>query len=121
MLNGGRILYHLQRYMEDHTNTLLFVGYQASGTLGRRILDGEKEIKIFGQKYNVAANIYAIGSYSAHADSVQLLAWLEKIKGVSKIFLTHGEASQALAFARAVKSYLNIEPVIPQQGESYEL
>lgn len=121
MLNGGRILFHLQRYIEDSTNTLLFVGYQAVGTLGRRILNGERQIKIFGTKYNVGANIYTIGSYSAHADSVQLAGWLENISGIKKIFLTHGEANQALAFARTISSKLNIETVIPQQGEVYDL
>lgn len=121
MLNGGRILYHLQNYIDQPKNTLLIVGYQAAGTLGRRLLEGEKDIKIFGKKYKVGAKVLAIGSYSAHADSVQLLNWLGKISGVKRIFLTHGEAKEALAFARSISSKLNIESAIPQQGEEYEL
>lgn len=121
MMNGGRILYHLQDYIEDIKNTILIVGYQAMGTLGRQLLDGENEVKIFGRKYRVGANIRAIGSYSAHADSHQLLAWLSSIAGVKKVFLVHGENSQSLTFAKLVRENLKIDCEIPQQGEEYEL
>lgn len=121
MMNGGRILHHLQKYIEDPKNSILIVGYQAKGTLGRRLLDGEKEVKIFGKRYQVRSNVKAIGSYSAHADSVQLLSWLRAISGVKKIFLVHGEAQEALSFAKLVKDELNIVAEIPQQGEEYEL
>ncbi|MBI3283118.1 MBL fold metallo-hydrolase [Candidatus Curtissbacteria bacterium] len=121
MMNGGRILYHLENYIGDPKNTVLIVGYQAKGTLGRRLLDGEDEVRIFGKRYKVAANIRAIGSYSAHADSPQLLSWLSKISGVEKIFLVHGESDQSLAFAKLVKDRLSIECEIPQQGESFEI
>lgn len=121
MMNGGRILYHLQNYIEDTKNTLLIVGYQAPGTLGRFLLDGEPEVKIFGRKYRVGANIREIGSYSAHADRVQLLAWLSKAAGAKKVFLVHGENSESVSFAKLVRERLDIECEIPQQGESYEL
>ena len=119
MMNGGRILYHLQNYIGDPKNTVLIVGYQAKGTLGRRLFDGEDEVKIFGKKYQVGAHIRAISSYSAHADSPQLLSWLSGIAGVKKVFLVHGENIEALAFSKIVKDKLNIECLIPQQGESY--
>lgn len=121
MMNGGRILYHLQNYIEDPKNTVLVVGYQARGTLGRRLLDGAEEVKIFGKKYAVGANIRAIGSYSAHADSPQLLSWLSKISGVKKVFLVHGESDQSLAFSEMVKNKLSLVCEVPQQGETYEL
>lgn len=121
MLNGGRILYHLQNYIEDGKNTLLIVGFQATGTLGRRLLDGDKEIKIFGKKYKVGARILAIGSYSAHADAPQLVNWIESISDVKKLFLVHGEGNQASALAKSIKEKLNIEVQIPQQGEEYAL
>ncbi|MBI2327487.1 MBL fold metallo-hydrolase [Candidatus Curtissbacteria bacterium] len=121
MMNGGRILYHLQNYIGDANSTLLIVSYQSGGTLGRRLIDGEKVIKIFGKKYNVAANVVAIGSYSAHADAPQLLRWLSTISGVKKIFLVHGEGDQALAFGESVKEKMGVDVIIPQQGEMYEL
>lgn len=121
MMNGGRILYHLQDYIEDEKTTLLIVGYQAKGTLGRRILEGEHEIKIYGKKYTVRANIKAIGSYSAHADAPQLLSWLSSIGGVKKVFLVHGESEQAVVFAKKIDAELKIPVEMPQQGESFDL
>ncbi|HSX19467.1 MAG TPA: MBL fold metallo-hydrolase [Candidatus Saccharimonadales bacterium] len=121
MMNGGRILFHLQNYIEDPNNTLLIVGYQAQGTLGRRLLEGEEEIKIFGKSYQVGAKVMAIGSYSAHADAPQLLKWLQSIKNVKKVFLVHGESSQMMDLAKSVEEKLNLETAMPQQGEEYEL
>ena len=121
MLNGGRILFHLQKYIEDSKNTLLIVGYQSTGTLGRRLLEGEREIKIFGKKYSVGANVKAIGSYSAHADQPQLVDWISSIKDVEKVLLIHGEADQELALKKALALRMKAEVMIPQQGEGYEL
>lgn len=121
MMNGGRILFHLQNYIEDAKNTLLIVGYQAKGTLGRKLFDGEKEVKIYGKKYNVRARILAIGSYSAHADSVQLLDWVGSGKGLKKVFLVHGESEQSIAFSKAVFEKLHVDVQIPQYGETCEV
>lgn len=121
MVNGGRILHHLTNYIEDESSTLLFVGYVARGTLGRRIFDGDKNVRIFGKKYDVKLKIQAIGSYSAHADSNQLVAWLTNIKGVEKTFLVHGESDAAVALAASIKEKLKIECDIPQLGEEYNI
>ncbi len=121
MLNGGRILYHLANYISDPKNTLLIVGYQTKGTLGRQLLDGAKEIRIFGKKFHVGANVLAIGSYSAHADSQQLFSWLSKISGLKKVFLVHGEEGQSLAFSKMVEEKLKTETFIPRYGETYDL
>ena len=121
MMNGGRILYHAMDYLEDDKNTLLVIGYQVKGTLGRRLLDGEKEIKIHGRNLKVKAQIKAIGSYSAHADQPQIVSWLTKIDGVKKIFLNHGEIDQAQALKREIKSKLPIDVDIPQQEERVEI
>ena len=121
MMNGGRILYHLQRYIGNSNNTLLIVGYQAAGTLGRRLLDGEGKIKIFGKSYEVGARVTAIGSYSAHADGPQLISWLSNIHGTKKIFLVHGEGDQALSLTKAINEKMGIGAIMPQFGESYEL
>lgn len=121
MMNGGRILHHIKRYIENANNTLLIVGYQASGTLGRIIFDGAKEIRVFGETLKVRAKIKAIGSYSAHADLPQLLEWISKIGGLKKVFIVHGENEQSLTLARNLKDKLNLDSVVPQQGESYDL
>lgn len=121
MLNGGRILHHLTRYIEGSVNALLIVGYQAMGTLGRRLLEGEKRVRIFNKDYQVHARVLAIGSYSAHADSVQLLDWIGAVNGVQRVFLVHGDSEQAVGLALRVESELHLEAVIPQQGEVYEL
>lgn len=121
MMNGGRILHHLRRYIENTNCTLLIIGYQAQGTMGRKILDGEKIIKVFGENLTVKARIKAIGSYSAHADLPQLISWTSKIGGLKKVFIVHGESEQALTFSKNLKAKLNLDSIIPQQGESYNI
>ncbi|OGD98032.1 hypothetical protein A3A49_01895 [Candidatus Curtissbacteria bacterium RIFCSPLOWO2_01_FULL_38_11b] len=121
MMNGGRILFHIRNYISDPNNTLLIVGYQAKGTLGRRLFEEENEISVFGEKLQVRAQIVAIGSYSAHADSVQLVNWISKIENLKKVFLVHGENEQALFLSAEIEKRLKINTIIPQQGENYEL
>jgi metallo-beta-lactamase family protein len=121
MMNGGRILFHAQKYLGDPKNTILFAGYQAMGTIGRKILDGEREVRIYGKKVHIRAGIESIRSYSSHADLPQLIAWLGKIKNPRKIFLVHGEAMQQLVLSKSIEQELKIETIIPQQGESFAL
>ena len=121
MMNGGRILFHAMDYLGNKNNILLFIGYQAFGTLGRRIYEGEKEIKIYGKKIRINAQIKAIGSYSAHADQPQLLNWINNVKNLKKIFIVHGENEQALEFAKAINSKFKIIADIPQLGETFYL
>lgn len=100
MATGGRILHHLRQRLPDPSNTVVFVGYQADGTRGRRILDGEGEVKIFGEMVPVRAQVRSIQSLSAHADADELTIWAgEAAASPSTVFVTHGEpeASQALA------------------------
>lgn len=121
MMNGGRILHHLKNYIGHSNSLLLIVGYQARGTLGRKIFDGAHEIKIFGKNHKVNAKVKAIGSYSAHADGPQLVDWLSKINNLKKLFIVHGENDQSLALAGKFKDKINIDAVVPQQNESYEV
>jgi len=121
MMNGGRILYHALRYLTDSNNALLFVGYQAKGTLGRRLYDGEKQVKIFGEKIKVHAQIKSIGSYSAHADMPQLLDWISSIGGCRQVFVCHGEVEQATILAAEIKEQLKINAEIPNIGQIYNL
>ena len=121
MLNGGRIIFHARKYLEDPKNTLLIVGYQPVGSLGRRLIEGDRKVKILGKTIHVSARIESIRSYSAHADIPQLLDWLGSIQGCRQIFLVHGEADQMLILSKAIKTQFNVETVAPQQGESYIL
>ena len=117
MMNGGRILHHAQKYLTDENNSILFVGYQANGTLGRRLFDGEKSVKIFGKNVEVRAQVKSIGSYSAHADMPQILNWISKVENLKKVFLVHGESEQALALSKSIETNLKVSVSMPQLGE----
>jgi len=122
MSHGGRILHHERRYLSDPNSTLLIIGYQAKGSLGRKILDGEKTVKIFGEEIAVSCHVKAIGGYSAHADQPQLLSWLKPQRDrLVKIFVTQGEEDQGGALAQKIKDDLAIEAEIPELGRAYEL
>lgn len=121
MMNGGRILYHAQKYLLDAKNTILFVGYQPKGTIGRRLIEGERQIKIYGQKINVLSQVESIRSYSAHADQPQILEWLSNIKNVNKIFLVHGESDQLLSLASEIDRRFRIKAEIPQTNQIYQV
>ncbi|MBC8205647.1 MAG: MBL fold metallo-hydrolase [Kiritimatiellales bacterium] len=103
MCTGGRIKHHLKNNITDAKNTILFVGYQAVGTLGRIILEGKEEIRIHGQLWQVNAHIERIEGFSAHADRNELMRWLSGI-GVApkKVFVVHGEPDAATAFAEKI-------------------
>ena len=92
MVTGGRVLSYLEKYITEPENTVILVGFQAEGTRGRRLLEGEKEIKIHGKFYPVNANILSIEGLSAHGDKNDLLNWISELeKPPTKIFLIHGE------------------------------
>lgn len=104
MCNGGRVKHHLVANIARPESTVLFVGYQAVGTLGRHIVDGAREVRILGQNYPVRARIAQISGFSAHADRDGLLRWLEALKKPPRhLFVTHGEASVADRFAGLVR------------------
>ena len=124
MSTGGRILHHERRYLSDPNSTILFIGYQVKGSLGRRILDEEKEVKIFGEKISVNCKVEAIGGYSAHADSEGLLEWVKSANGegkLKKVFIVQGEEESALALARKIERALDVDAVVPKQGEEFVL
>jgi metallo-beta-lactamase family protein len=119
MSNGGRILHHERRYLSDPKNAILFIGYQAKGSLGRLILDGAKEVKIFGEKVPVRCRVKAIGGYSAHADQPQLLDWLRPMRNrLKKVFVVQGEEEEALPLVQKIKDELAIEAVVPTVDET---
>jgi metallo-beta-lactamase family protein len=99
MCTGGRIKHHLISNITRPESTIMFVGYQASGTLGRLIVDGQQKVRIMGQEYPVRARIVRVNGFSAHADKQELLEWLENIKTAPRgIFVVHGETESAKSF-----------------------
>jgi len=122
MCEAGRILHHLKHNLWRPEAHLLFVGYQAEGTLGRRLLEGEKNARVMGEDIVVRAAIHNIGSYSAHADRDDLLAWLRGFKRKPRsIFLVHGEDAALANWSATVQEKLNLTPLIPAYGETYTL
>lgn len=91
MCNGGRILHHFKHNLWKNINHVVFVGFQAKGTLGRRLVDGETRVKVLGQPLVVRAAIHTIGGFSAHAGQSQLINWVSHIQGQPKVYLVHGE------------------------------
>ena len=122
MCNGGRIQHHLLHRLSDTRNTVLFTGYQADGTLGRRILDHEPIVSIFGEEVRVAARIERANALSAHADQGEILSWLHHFKNPpKKTFIVHGEPAAQLALQVRIHSELGWETVIPAMAERFEL
>lgn len=122
MSTGGRILHHEIRYLPDSRSCLLIISYQVAGSLGRRLLDGTKEVKIFDEMLPVRAEIRAIGAYSSHADQQDIHNWLSGFKKpVKKIFVTHGEEGPALALVQFIKDHLGIDASAPMLDDIVEL
>ncbi len=122
MCEAGRIKHHLKHNLWKPENTILFVGYQAQGTLGRRILDGAKKVRIFGEDISVNARIVSIDGFSGHADQQGLIEWLGYFrKGPKKVFLVHGEPEAQKSLSREVEEKYNIECIIPDRGESFDI
>lgn len=123
MMSGGRIMHHLMRYLPDPNTTILVVGYQASGTLGRKIYEGAKSVRIFGKKVMSNASIKAIGAFSAHGDQNKLTRWLKPEDGVipEKIFLVHGDSEAKEVFATHLRHELKTDVVIPKMNEEFEI
>lgn len=122
MCTGGRIVHHLKNNIEKSKTNIIFVGYQVQGTLGRRILDGEPEVKIHGQTLKNNAKIHTLGGFSAHGDKADLTYWLRSFGHSPKqIFITHGEKEVANEFAEHVRNELQIDTHVPKLNEEIEL
>ena len=122
MATGGRILHHLKERLPDKRNTILFIGYQAEGTRGRTILEGNSEVKIHGEYIPVNAQVRSISGYSGHADYEEILAWLMGFNSPpKKTFLVHGEPGASEALKEKIQHHFGWDVVIPKFGESFEL
>ena len=109
MCNGGRITHHFKHRIWNKKNAVVFVGFQAEGTLGREIVEGAKWINVYGEDIIVKASIHTINGFSAHADQKGILKWIAKIKDLKKVFLVHGELESQKAFKKVLKKKLNID------------
>jgi metallo-beta-lactamase family protein len=122
MCTGGRIKYHLASNITRPESTILFVGYQAAGTLGRRIVDGEKEVRILGQQYPVKARVVQLHGFSGHADRDMLFRWLSALKKPPRhVFIVHGEESSARSFADFVTEKTGWQTSVPEYGDQVTL
>ncbi len=122
MATGGRILHHLRLRLPDPRTTVLFVGYQAAGTRGRRLVEGEPEVKIHGQMVPVRAHVGQISGLSAHADVGELLIWLSRReREPATVCLVHGEPGVQEAFAETLHAEYGWNPLIPDLGDVIEV
>jgi metallo-beta-lactamase family protein len=120
MCNGGRIKHHLVNNITRPESTILFVGYQAVGTLGRSIVDGIKKVRILGQRYPVRARVAEITGFSAHADRQELLEWMSGINP-RRVFVVHGETKSAKEFGKFLRQERGWKVSVPMYGESAAL
>ncbi|NHJ85196.1 MAG: MBL fold metallo-hydrolase [Asgard group archaeon] len=122
MCTGGRILNHLVNDLPSKKSVILFVGYQAKGTLGREIVDGANEVEIYDKELPVKANIQMIQGFSAHADKKELKQHIKQIKNKpKKTFVVHGEAEQSLTFAAELRNTLGLWAYVPEYRKEYKL
>ncbi len=122
MAEGGRVLHHLKAALPDARNTVLFAGYQAAGTRGRRLVDGEKSVKIHGEWIAVAASIQRLDSMSAHADSTGIMRWLRGFtRAPRETFIVHGEPPAMEALSSNITRELGWTPRIPEHRQTVEL
>ena len=122
MATGGRVLHHLYHRLPNEQDSIIFVGYQAEGTRGRRLLEGEKTVRMYGIDVPVKAKTFYIEGLSAHADQDELVEWAEGFASRPKmVFLIHGEKEASEGLANRLQEELDWNPIIPEYLESFEL
>ncbi len=122
MCEGGRVLHHLRNNIEDPRNTILITGFQAEYTLGRKIVEKQPEVPIFGEPMRLRAEVCSLEELSGHADQKELIEWIRPIaKSLKKVFLVHGESAQGAALSQVIQKTYGIETVQPSRGDSVVL
>ncbi len=121
MCTGGRILHHLRNNLENAGTQIIIVGYQANGTLGRRLVDGAEEIKMFGQIIKVRAKIHTVGGLSAHGDQDDMARWYEGFENKPAVYLVHGEDESKLDFQKYLLNRCNVDAGISAPGKVLDL
>ena len=119
---GGRILHHEKRYLPDPNNILLIVGYQFEGSLGRKLVDGEKIVTIHGEKVSVKVEVKEISAYSAHADQTMLLDWVKPMRfSLKKVFIIHGDVEAKETLATRIRDEFGLITEIPDEKTIIEV
>lgn len=121
MCEGGRITHHLKHNLWRTECSVIFTGFQAKGTLGRRIVEGRSPVRVLGEEIAVRAKVYTIGGFSAHGDRDDLLEWLGAFTNRPEVFILHGEETVCLEFEQAVKEKFGFVTHVPTKGEEYEV
>jgi len=122
MCTGGRVRHHLAQNLGREESTILFVGYQAEGTLGRQLRDGARTVRMFGKPFDVRAKIEVMDAYSAHADRSELLDWLDGFQRFPRsVFLVHGEPQALESLASAIRTRFDANVTVPRPGDRFEL
>lgn len=121
MCEAGRILHHLKHNLWRPESNILFVGYQAEGTLGRRLIDGAKAVKIMGEEIKVQAKIHTIEGFSAHADQLGLVEWIGNFLGKPNLFIVHGEVAAQTELSNLIHQRLQLNTVVPELGDRVSL
>lgn len=122
MCEQGRILHHLRNNLEDPRNTVLITGFQAQETLGRKLVEKMREVRVFGEPVTVRAEVSSLDELSGHADQGELMEWLKPLAPHLKmIFLVHGEPAQSQTLAGLIRSQYGVEVTVPTPGQSFAL
>ncbi len=121
MCEGGRIMHHLKHNLWRQECSVVFVGFQGKGTLGREIVERKRFVRILGEEIAARAAIYTINGFSAHADQAELVGWLSYFKDSPEVFIVHGEEDVALSFGRLVEEKFGFKTHVPEKGEVFEL
>jgi metallo-beta-lactamase family protein len=122
MCEAGRILHHLKNGIEDPRNLVLITGYQAANTLGRKLVERQPEVNIFGEPMRVRAEVDSIGELSGHADQHELLSWMEPaVPTLKKVFLVHGEPLAQQALKEEIEARYKLEVICPKRGDRFEV
>ena len=121
MCEGGRIGHHLKHNLWRSECSVIFVGFQGKGTLGRKIVDGAKTVHILGEEIAVKASIYTINGFSAHADQAELIEWISFFKDSPEVFIVHGEEEVSMVFSSLVNERFGFKTYVPEKGEMFML
>jgi len=121
MCNGGRIIHHLKYNLEREETQVLITGYQANGSLGRRLVNGEKTVRIHGRTIPVKATIHTVGGLSAHGDQDDLARWYECMENRPPVYLVHGEVEAQEAFRNYLHERSGADVHLPKPGDFLEL
>jgi metallo-beta-lactamase family protein len=121
MCEGGRIAHHLKHNLWRSECSVVFTGFQAKGTLGRRIVDGASHVHVLGEEIAVKARVYTINGFSAHADQKELLEWLSSFENKPEVFIVHGEEKVALDFEKLVQERLGLKTHVPHKGDEFDI